>query len=272
MDNGYELFYKLVKTLSIGDEVSYRMGGSTRLVKGELRRLAATGESCLITIYSYFARAELTYRIDERFELSRPEEPVESNSDELVYYDLSGGTGRGVVRRWIERVVLFVLLFSLIAPFVPELKFRDVNYSYNEFIAGSFNLNELYDVVYNRISYTYDAEDFWLTPRFAWQLRKGDCEELSLVYSDYLRQHGITSYVVGLYFRGQANGHAVVFADYEGDFYMIDLTKAVESMGIRRFKGVRALSEAVAYYDAQTATVYEIPDFNGDKRGSYNIE
>lgn len=272
MNSGYDLFYLLVETLSIGDEVTYKKSGSTKHVKGELRRLAATSESCLITIYSYFARAEQTYRINGNFELSWPEEPVDNDSDELVYYDLSRAGRGGVMRRLIERVVLFVLLFSLIAPFIPELKFRDVNYSYSQFLERSFSLNELYNVVDTRIRYTYDAEDIWLTPQFAWQLRRGDCEELSVIYSDYLRHRGVVSYVVGLYFKGQAAGHAVVFADYEGDFYMIDLTKAVESIGIRRFKGVRELSEALSYYDAQTVTVYEIPDFNGDKRRRYDID
>lgn len=272
MNSGYELFYRLVDTLSIGDEVSFKKKGSPKAVRGELRRLAATNEICLITIYSYFARAELTYRIDHNLELFKPEEPVENGSDELVYYDLSRSSGDGVVRRWIERIVLFVLLFSLIAPFIPELKLREVNYSYSAFLEHSFSLNELYDVVYNRVRYTYDAEDIWLTPRFSWQLRQGDCEELSVVYADYLRQRGIVTYIVGLYFRGRAKGHAVVFVDYEGDFYMVDLTKAVERMGIRRFKDVRTLSEAVSFYEAQTVTVYDIPGFNGDKRMLYNVD
>lgn len=272
MDNGYELFYRLVKTHNIGDEVSYRKSGTNKYIKGELRRLASTGESCLITIYSYYVREELTFRIDANLELLNPQEPIHSDSDELVYYELSGKTGRGMVGRWIERIVLFILLFSLIAPFIPELKLRDVNFSYSDFLQSSFNLNELYDVVYNRVKYVYDAEDIWLTPGFAWQLRRGDCEELSIIYSDYLSNHGIDNYVVGLYFKGQIRGHAVVFADYKDDFYMIDLTKAVESMGIRRFKGVRELPEAVSYYEPQTATVYEIPAFNGDKRIRYNIE
>lgn len=272
MFNGYEIFYRLVKSLSVGDEVSFKKSGSHRSVKGELRRLAATNENCLITIYSYFDRKEHTFSINSNLELYKTEILEENGSDELVYYDLSKGRGASGRLRWLaERVMLFLLLFSLVAPLLPEIKLHDVNYSYAEFLEKSFSLSRLYDVVTTRIRYTYDADDTWLTPAFSWQLRQGDCEELALIYSDYLTHNNIESYVVGLYYNDRPAGHAVVFARYEGSFYMIDLTKAIEALGIRKLKEMTTLEEAVRYYKAHGATVFKVPEYNSDKKGLYNI-
>lgn len=272
MQKHYDMFYKLVSQYSIGDEVEFKKAKSFSMVQGELRGVFTSGGNCYVTIYSYYKRKDFTFMVNNFMELESNNAVPDVEADELIYYELK--EQKPLYKRLqkiVGKTLLILVVISSLVGYLPEFNFEMPRYSYQEFLQKEMSVNKLFNVATARLTYQYENSELWLTPANAWLLRQGDCEEFATICADYLKKHNITSYVTGLYMRGEAVGHAVVFLYHEDSWHMMDLNRAIEKNGLRKITGAKSLRQAISYYEPAHAIIYKIPSYDGEKKAIFSM-
>jgi predicted transglutaminase-like cysteine proteinase len=257
----------VVDSLQIGEPVELPLKGKNSLVKGELRQIYEKRNKIYLAIYSFSQRKEIIYRINSRKELilqkKRPWFKIRpfqltSHSENSVFSKITG---------FLFYPVAVILILALIVTSFPEIpnNFKK-GITYQEFLDRKMNFYQLFTAINAQLSYRYDLSENWMTPEDAWGRKTADCEEYSAICSDYLNRRGIENYLIGITF-GDRQGHAVVFArdPDEKNFYILDLTRALEKWGVKKLKA-DTLADAVKVYTQKDAYHFKIPSKNGEKQ------
>lgn len=263
--------YDYYKDLKIGDNIVLKEITGGINISGELRRIFFIKEKCYVVIYSFFHRKEIIYRYTRGKELLQLGKPKKKKKDlsPIIYQSLfePEKPKNEKARSLFSKIsIIFLLIIATFCLFPPiDFGFLFENESYYTFLNKNYTLNELFGTVNNRIHYRYDFDDNWMTPKSAWEIRYGDCEEFSSIVSAYLTTHKVTNYMMGLDVKNSNSGHAVVFVYKDNKYYIIDSTRALEKYGVKELKNARTLTEAVRVYTENTAEILKVPSYNGEQ-------
>ncbi|OHD12876.1 MAG: hypothetical protein A2Y34_13105 [Spirochaetes bacterium GWC1_27_15] len=257
---------------NIGDIISFNVENSFFKSKGEIIRIFYIKDKTYIKIYSFFHRKNIYLKIlpDGEFFIlkKRNKKKLDIKKNEAVLYQLNDHYNpRKNLMNFIYKIILFLTILSLIIPHGLDFKnpFVSVEFHYKDFLNKNYNIYQLYEVITTRISYRYDMGEYWKTPEEAWSYKHGDCEEFSVICSDYLNYHKIENYIVGLNLKGSLIGHAAVFVKIKDVFYIIDLTKALEHQGIKKLQKAKTLKDAIKEYSTLPVNIFQVPKFSNDK-------
>ena len=253
----------------IGDVVTFPLKDSFFNITGEIRRVINFNEKTIIKIYDFFSRKEKFYYLTENKEfLLLKKLKKRDNKNKPIIYDFENKTEYIFKNKIIVSIIILLILLSIVSSYFIYLRFPDFitsSATYEKFLNKKMSITDLYKTVTDRISYRYDLGEKWLKPKTAWDTRYGDCEDFSVVTSDYLNFHKIENYIVGVYFPGNSTGHAMVIAKTENTFWVIDLTRAVEQAGYKKFINIKNIEEIIKKYTQLNAEIFKIPSYDGEK-------
>ncbi|MFO7781798.1 MAG: transglutaminase-like domain-containing protein [Spirochaetia bacterium] len=230
-------------------------------VCGEVRRSWREQGATYVRLYSYAAREEQLYTIDQKGVARRPvaqrpaaPDPTPAAGDSALAAATTD-EARNVERpdetppeemppvehrhessaRWLGVVAgLLLLLLPLVTGGVAQL--RTAGMSFDEFLATDMSLERMVSTVAARVSYERDVEEFWSPAEGVWAMRGGDCEDYAMIVSAYLERHGVEHTVVGFSLADSLAGHAAVIARTDDARVLIDPTMATAPTGIRYFR------------------------------------
>jgi hypothetical protein len=226
-----------------------------------------------LKIYSFFRRKEILYILTNKHELEKPHKIRRRKINDNIIYDFTKEDKDTGYKIWniIFKITAALLIVLFLFSYFPVTHFL-ASYSYKEFLSKKYSFEELFYAVSSRIDYQSDFDDLWNTPLYAWNKKKGDCEEMASIISDYLHNAKIENYLAGLNIKNSRMGHAVVFAKINNNFYIIDPTRAIESSGTAKINKAETLKEAILKYSSLPVYIYKVPSFEGEKSVAEIIE
>lgn len=71
MTSSEDIFYNIVNNFAIGEKVAFRESKSIKYVNGELKAAFCSGGKCYITMYLENQKKELTFLVNNNFEVIR---------------------------------------------------------------------------------------------------------------------------------------------------------------------------------------------------------
>ncbi len=268
--NSYE---EITEKLNIGDIVSFKSKNFSFInIKGEVKDFYFKKNRFFLKVYSYYKREEITFILSKDLKLidtSKLKKRKKTNLESSYYYYNYSKSGpieknnRNLSFKAFALIIAVIFLLTTIPDF--KLSFVSTSYEYNEFLKKKLSIYKLYSIVTKRINYMPDINDEWMSPQFAWDNRFGDCEEYANIISDYLNHHTIENYVTGLNLKNKSEGHAVIFVKKDNIFYILDPTRAVEEMGIKKLNNINALKDAIRLYSSLPVSIYKVPSKNYEK-------
>ena len=102
-------------------------------------------------------------------------------------------------------------------------------YSFHRIERKNFTIEEFEEWMRWNISYKAEpyGEDYWQCPTETINLKRGDCEDMGILYSAFLTSKGINNFLVCLISKGQREGHAVTMWRNEKGIYMVSSNNKV---------------------------------------------